>query len=160
MSETDDSSKAPPTSASKQRSYVVPNKDSSNSSLWIGLAIAFAVAVIILAKLFGSVPDHDSGVTLPNKDWRSKVDPNATLTEHQLATVLASLKPILDKSPSEDQSVSTLLLLSSHETQAAQLAHCLLKTLNRIEHRNQVRASLKHLSSPTESFCLAVIFRN
>ena len=74
--------------------------------------------------------------------------------------MLASLKPILDKSPSEDQSVSTLLLLSSNETKAAQLAHCLLKTLNTLEHRNKVRVLHDEVFDCNESFSVAVIFRN
>ncbi|CAF1140078.1 unnamed protein product [Adineta steineri] len=64
-----------------------------------------------------------------DKDWRLKVDPNDVLSNHQQNIIRASLKPILDKSPSEE-GVSTLLILSTDEENAAKIARCLLKLVN------------------------------
>ncbi len=74
-----------------------------------------------------------------DKDWRSQIDSNGHLPNNKRSMVFASLKPILDKcSTDQDEGVSTLLILSSDEEIAAELARCLLQKVNKRMNKNQV----------------------
>jgi hypothetical protein len=55
--------------------------------------------------------------------------------------VRASLKSILDKPSIREDGVSTLLILSSNEENAAKLARCLLRLVNTEAHKDQVNFS-------------------
>lgn len=94
------------------------------------------VAYFIITSIIGnSNPDSPSN----DIDWRLKVDPNNTLSNHQRSIVRASLKPILDKSSTnQDEGVSTLLILSSNEETAAKLAQCLLRLVNKQTKKDDV----------------------
>jgi len=76
-----------------------------------------------------------------DNDWRSKVDPNNTLSSNQRNIVRASLKPILD-STRQEEGVSTLLILSSDEESAAKLARCLLGKVNKKTNKNQISTEI------------------
>ena len=53
----------------------------------------------------------------------------------------ASLKPILDRSIRNEESVSTLLILSSDEENAANIGRCILRLVNSKKHKDQVNLS-------------------
>ncbi|CAF1140060.1 unnamed protein product [Adineta steineri] len=100
--------------------------------------LIYASVAIAAVLIFILVPNPDSSsgdnyspskVHTYDKDWRLKVDPNDVLSNHQQNIIRASLKPILDKSSSEE-GVSTLLILSNDEENAAKIARCLLKLVN------------------------------
>ncbi|CAF4205675.1 unnamed protein product, partial [Adineta steineri] len=98
--------------------------------------VILAVVAGALFHWFGSSSDSSSDnnyspskVHTYDKDWRLKVDRNDVLSNHQQNIIRASLKPILDKSSSEE-GVSTLLILSNDEENAAKIARCLLKLVN------------------------------
>ncbi|CAF1061859.1 unnamed protein product [Adineta steineri] len=107
-----------------------PSKYSKNQRI-IGFVVAITLCYIFGPSLRSFFDDNRSpskGHTY-DKDWRSKVDPNDVLSNHQQNIIRASLKPILDKSSSEE-GVSSLLILSNDEENAAKIARCLLKLVN------------------------------
>lgn len=76
---------------------------------------------------------------LTNHNWRENVDPNHTLSRNQQHIIRAALKPVLDKSySSEQETVSTLLILSSNEEYARNVARCILNLVNTETSRGKV----------------------
>lgn len=119
-----------PTAIQKQ-----PQSPSSNINKLLALVLG---AVVICYAMFSN---SNSDSLTNDKEWRSKVDPSHRLSNNQRSMVFASLKPILEKSStSQDEGVSTLLILSSNEDVAAKLGQCLLRILNQPSNTNQVNS--------------------
>lgn len=127
--------KEKPASYKSRPSPTIPSKHDSQSSKILIFIVLVGIPVVIVLWLIGS-----SNSPSNNNDWRSNIDPNNLLSDNQTHTVRASLKPILDKSsrPEQEQGVSTLLILSSDEENAAKLARCLLVRVNTQTHKDKV----------------------
>jgi hypothetical protein len=107
-----------------------------DSNCWKVIA-GLVISAIAVSYIFSNGSSNSS----PNdNDWRLKVDPNDALSNDKQHILRASLKPILDKSSTKD-GVSTLLILSSDEENAAKLARCLLGLVNTATHKAQVNLS-------------------
>lgn len=102
----------------------------------------FIVLAVIGYNLFAC--DNDVPLS-KDTQWRERVDPRYSLTDHQRSTVLASLKPIFDKSANEDEGVSTLLILSSNESTAGKVARCLLDRINTATEQRGVSHDHRYL---------------
>ena len=97
-------------------------------------AICFVLCSAVI--LFIAFNDGSQVPLLQDTQWRERVDPQDSLTNHQRSTIFASLKPIFDKSADEDKGVSTLLILATDEAIAGKVARCLLDRVNTAtEHR-------------------------
>lgn len=130
-----------PSSPKQQRRSSTPEQQQNPSSpkAWpTSTYVIIAAAVVVAILYLSSKGDSHSSAT--DTDWRSKIDPNEILSNNQRSMIRASLKPILDKSFKKDQDVgvSTLLILSSDEKSAAELARCLLGHINKKTDVNQV----------------------
>ncbi|CAF2420262.1 unnamed protein product [Rotaria sp. Silwood2] len=138
-------------SYTKVVSYIITDKPESistntssktHSSKWKYLII-FGILAIIIKFLLSN---EDSNISSNDINWRLKVDPNNTLSKNQQHTVRASLKPILDKSSTkvenEEDSVSTLLILSSNEEYAAKLARCILRLVNTNMYKEKISTEI------------------
>ncbi|CAF0822218.1 unnamed protein product [Rotaria sordida] len=140
-----------PMSSTQRVSLIIKNESDSivnnisskkNLSVWKNLCIV-VIIVIIIKFLFSN---ENSNTPSNDNNWRLKVDPNNTLSHYQRHVVRASLKPILDKSSTklqdEEDSVSTLLILSSNEEYAAKLARCILRLVNTEIYKDQISTEI------------------
>ncbi len=94
---------------------------------------------MLVASFLYMLSNSNPGSSPSDEDWRSQIDSNGHLPDNKRIMVFASLKPILDKrSTDQDEGVSTLLILSSDEEIAAELARCLLQKVNKRMNKNQV----------------------
>lgn len=131
---------------------------SSSQSQWDNFTTALiwiAIAVVVYYVLFSG--NKTSKSSSENEDWRLLVDTKEHLSNEHRSMVRASLKPILDKSyTSQDNSISTLLILSSNEEVAAQLGRCLLPMVNSPSNTDQVNPLIRKFSLRTASFRLEI----
>ncbi len=111
-----------------------------NSSITPKLCLT---GLLVLVVSFGYMfSNSNSNTSLCGEDWRSQIDPDGHLSTNQRIVILASLKPICDKSSmDQDEGVSTLLILSSNEEVAAKIARCLLRKVNKQTNTDQVNQS-------------------
>ncbi|CAM4772315.1 unnamed protein product [Rotaria magnacalcarata] len=110
-----------------------PTSPKTNSVCCTLCVIVGALVVLIISILIACccMTNKNSDTYHNGDDWRDKVDPKNVLSSNQRSTICASLRPILDKSSkTEEDSVSTLLILSSNEEYAAILARCVLALVN------------------------------
>ncbi|CAF3112995.1 unnamed protein product [Rotaria socialis] len=131
-------------SALDNSSSLSPISPKTNSLCW-NLFVIVGVFVLIIGILAGfcCVTNKDSDTYHNDDDWREKVDPENVLSSGQRSTICASLRPILDKSfKTEEDSVSTLLILSSNEKYAADLARCILALVNTDKHKDKVSTEI------------------
>ncbi|CAF0828899.1 unnamed protein product [Rotaria sp. Silwood1] len=129
----------------KDKSDSIPNNISTKrtSLNWRYLFVFGIIIAIILSVLLSN---ENSNIFSNDNNWRLKVDPNNTLSKNQQYTVRASLKSILDKSSAkienEEDSVSTLLILSSNEEYAAKLARCILRLVNTEMYKDKISTEI------------------
>ena len=115
------------------------------------------IAVLGIISLIAVIVSNRSSSSPKDEDWRTKVDRDGHLPDNQRSMVRASLKPILDKSStSQDNSISTLLILSSNEEVAAKLGQCLLRIVNSQSNKDQVNQLNKKFSSRIASFSIDI----
>jgi hypothetical protein len=105
----------------------------------MNLKTVWVAVFVIIAAIGWKIWSHPtSPISVDKLNWRSKVDHERILTDEQRATVLASLKPILQQSARRQGSVSTLLILAKSEQTAARIGGCLLQIVNSVQHLNEV----------------------
>ena len=106
-----------------------------NTFGWAMVVISVAILCSKWCPSFTSIPAPV--LKIKEQKWRNYVDPDRKLSHELRSNILASLKPLSPLAIKEN-TVATLLILSSNEEKAAEVARCLLPIVNGIDKRNEV----------------------